>query len=67
MSVSRARHVTHVEAADGRGGLIGLHHLGQRPHLLDAGRHGLGVRETLRTDGHSRSDGRMIPLTVSPH
>lgn len=28
---------THVESSDGGRGLVGLHHLRQGPHLLDAG------------------------------
>jgi len=40
---------THIVAPDGGRGLGGLHHLRQGPHLLEAGGHGLGVREALQT------------------
>lgn len=53
-SVSLVQYVfkTHIESPDGGRRLVGLHHLRQRPHLLDAGGHGLRVREALE-DIHS--------------
>lgn len=39
--------VTHVEAADPRGGATGPDHLCQRPHLLHLGGHLAGVWEPL--------------------
>lgn len=52
---------THIEPSDGCCRLIGLHHLSQSPHLLDAGGYGLRVREALRdTRGHNHAPSWII-------
>lgn len=38
---------THVKSSNGGVGLLGLHHLGEGPHLLDTGGNRVGVREIL--------------------
>lgn len=44
------RSETHVKASNGGVGLLGLHHLGESPHLLDAGGNRLGVWEVLEPE-----------------
>lgn len=39
--------LTHVKSSNGSVGLLGLHHLGEGPHLLDTGGNRVGVWEIL--------------------